>query len=79
MRAIAAEVGVQAALYNYTPDKQSLLFDLMQAHMTDLLAETPHNPSRPAMQQLQDARGLPYPFSRGSARGFSSPIWSCAI
>ena len=30
MRAIAAEVGVQAgALYNYTPDKQSLLFDLM--------------------------------------------------
>ncbi|MFG6560082.1 TetR/AcrR family transcriptional regulator [Sulfitobacter sp. 1A15299] len=55
MRAIAAEVGVQAgALYNYTPDKQSLLFDLMQAHMTDLLAETPHDPSRSAMQQLQD-------------------------
>ncbi|MDF3383906.1 MULTISPECIES: TetR/AcrR family transcriptional regulator [Sulfitobacter] len=55
MRAIAAEVGVQAgALYNYTPDKQSLLFDLMQAHMTDLLAETPHDPSRPAMQQLRD-------------------------
>lgn len=39
MRQIAAEVGVQAgALYNYTPDKQSLLFDLMQSHMTDLLA-----------------------------------------
>jgi len=38
MRAIAAEVGVQVgALYNYTPDKQSLLFDLMQSHMTDLL------------------------------------------
>lgn len=38
MRQIAAEVGVQAgALYNYTPDKQSLLFDLMQAHMDDLL------------------------------------------
>ncbi|WP_411974830.1 TetR/AcrR family transcriptional regulator [Sulfitobacter faviae] len=55
MRAIAAEVGVQAgALYNYTPDKQSLLFDLMQAHMTDLLAETPHDPNRPAMQQLRD-------------------------
>lgn len=38
MRQIAAEVGVQAgALYNYTPDKQSLLFDLMRSHMSDLL------------------------------------------
>ena len=38
MRQIAAEVGIQAgALYNYTPDKQTLLFDLMQGHMTDLL------------------------------------------
>ena len=42
MRAIAAQVGVQAgALYNYTPDKQSLLFDLMQSHMTDLLDQAP--------------------------------------
>ena len=39
MRRIAQEVGVQAgALYNYTPDKQSLLFDLMQGHMDELLA-----------------------------------------
>ncbi|MGX9353328.1 TetR/AcrR family transcriptional regulator [Shimia sp. W99] len=39
MRQIAREVGVQAgALYNYTPDKQSLLFDLMRAHLEDLLA-----------------------------------------
>lgn len=39
MRQIAADVGVQAgALYNYTPDKQSLLFDLMKQHMDDLLA-----------------------------------------
>ncbi|MFY0681353.1 MAG: TetR family transcriptional regulator [Thalassovita sp.] len=38
MRQIAKEVGVQAgALYNYTPDKQSLLFDLMRSHMTELL------------------------------------------
>ncbi|MCB1362844.1 MAG: TetR family transcriptional regulator [Rhodobacteraceae bacterium] len=38
MRRIAAEVGVQAgALYNYTPDKQSLLFGLMQGHLHDLL------------------------------------------
>ena len=34
------QIGVQAgALYNYTPDKQSLLFDLMQRHMEGLLAE----------------------------------------
>ena len=40
MRRIAQEVGVQVgALYNYTPDKQSLLFELMQSHMTALLAE----------------------------------------
>lgn len=39
MRQIATEVGVQAgALYNYTPDKQSLLYDLLKAHMDDLLA-----------------------------------------
>ncbi|PCJ10548.1 MAG: TetR family transcriptional regulator [Rhodobacteraceae bacterium] len=39
MRQIAREVGVQAgALYNYTPDKQSLLFHLMEGHMTELLA-----------------------------------------
>ena len=38
MRQIAAEVGVQAgALYLYTPDKQSLLADIMVAHMQDLL------------------------------------------
>jgi len=39
MRQIAKSVGVQAgALYNYTTDKQSLLFDLMQGHMDDLLS-----------------------------------------
>ena len=39
MRQIAAEVGVQVgALYNYTPDKQTLLFDLMHDHMVALLA-----------------------------------------
>jgi AcrR family transcriptional regulator len=39
MRQIAAEVGLQAgALYLYTPDKQTLLFDLMKNHMEDLLA-----------------------------------------
>ncbi|MDP4032412.1 MAG: TetR/AcrR family transcriptional regulator [Pseudorhodobacter sp.] len=39
MRQIATEVGVQAgALYLYTADKQSLLADLMLAHMQELLA-----------------------------------------
>lgn len=39
MRQIAAEVGVQAgALYLYTPDKETLLFDLLRTHMEDLLA-----------------------------------------
>lgn len=42
MRAIAGEVGVQAgALYNYTPDKQTLLFDLMRGHFEDLLEAVP--------------------------------------
>lgn len=38
MRRIAAAVGMQAgALYFYTPDKQSLLFDLMRDHMDTLI------------------------------------------
>ena len=42
MRQIAAEVGVQAgALYNYTPDKQSLLYSLMSDHMDELMAARP--------------------------------------
>ncbi|MEM9013435.1 MAG: TetR/AcrR family transcriptional regulator [Pseudomonadota bacterium] len=39
MRQIAAEIGVQAgALYLYTPDKQSLLRDIMEDHLERLLA-----------------------------------------
>ncbi len=54
MRQIAREVGVQAgALYLYTPDKQTLLFDLMRGHMQELLADwTP--PSGGAEAQLED-------------------------
>lgn len=56
MRQIASEVGVQAgALYNYTPDKQSLLFGLLQRHMQDLLeARATHDQSGDAMVRLQD-------------------------
>ncbi|MEM8872286.1 MAG: TetR/AcrR family transcriptional regulator [Pseudomonadota bacterium] len=40
MRQIAQRVGVQVgALYLYTPDKQSLLSDLMIDHLEDLLSE----------------------------------------
>jgi len=55
MRRIAAEVGVQAgALYNYTPDKQSLLFGLMQTHMQDLLAScAARDKTGDAMAQLE--------------------------
>ncbi|MCB2137043.1 MAG: TetR family transcriptional regulator [Rhodobacteraceae bacterium] len=39
MRQIAAEVGVQAgALYLYTADKETLLFDLLKDHMDELIA-----------------------------------------
>ena len=50
MRQIASNVGVQAgAIYNYTPDKQALLFDLLHGHMADLLSKwavelVPKNP-----------------------------------
>lgn len=57
MRQIAAEVGVQAgALYLYTPDKQTLLYDLMRLHMDELLSALallpePADP-REALQQF---------------------------
>lgn len=54
MRAIAAEVGVQAgALYNYTPDKQSLLFDLLEGHMVELLKAVEDDPAQSASARLQ--------------------------
>lgn len=44
MRQIAGEVGVQAgALYNYIPDKQTLLVELMRDHMAHLLETLPEN------------------------------------
>lgn len=53
MRQIAAEVGVQAgALYLYTPDKQTLLFDLMRDHLEDLLASW-QVPEGSAVEQLE--------------------------
>ncbi|WP_050931586.1 TetR/AcrR family transcriptional regulator [Aestuariivita boseongensis] len=45
MRQIAGEVGVQVgALYNYTPDKQTLLFALMDEHMQSLLSAWEEEP-----------------------------------
>lgn len=59
MRQIAAEVGVQAgALYLYTPDKQSLLADMMREHLEGLLAALAdlHAPPDPAEALAQFAR-----------------------
>lgn len=56
MRQIAREVGVQAgALYLYTPDKQTLLFDLMRGHMEELLAAWAEiDKGRTATERLED-------------------------
>ncbi|AHD01511.1 TetR/AcrR family transcriptional regulator [Leisingera methylohalidivorans] len=60
MRQIAKEVGVQAgALYNYTPDKQSLLFSLMKGHMAELLAAWDAvPPAAGAMERLRAFTGF---------------------
>lgn len=56
MRQIAAEVGVQAgALYLYTPDKQSLLADMMAEHLEDLLAALAAEPLPEAPAERLDA------------------------
>ncbi|WP_415402378.1 TetR/AcrR family transcriptional regulator [Tateyamaria sp. SN3-11] len=53
MRQIATEVGVQAgALYNYTPDKQTLLFELMRAHMVELLEAVHDDVGASALERL---------------------------
>ncbi len=56
MRQIAGEVGLQAgALYNYTPDKQTLLFELMRSHLDELLAARANAPGDlPPMARLED-------------------------
>lgn len=56
MRQIAKEVGVQAgALYNYTPDKQTLLFDLLNGHMQALLqARSDAGRAADPIQALED-------------------------
>ena len=55
MRQIATEVGLQAgALYLYTPDKQTLLYDLLRGHMEDLLAAygAPDGPPEARLRQF---------------------------
>lgn len=57
MRQIAKEVGVQAgALYNYIPDKQSLLSRLMEEHMRELLAawDGEAGPVVPALEPMAE-------------------------
>jgi AcrR family transcriptional regulator len=53
MRQIAGEVGVQAgALYLYTADKQTLLFELMRDHLAELLEDW-QAPDAPPVAQLE--------------------------
>tara|TARA_R110000765_G_scaffold62313_2_gene120942 strand:- start:3542 stop:4123 length:582 start_codon:yes stop_codon:yes gene_type:complete len=53
MRAIATKVGVQAgALYNYTPDKQTLLFNLLHDHMEELLEAHQDDITRSPLDRL---------------------------
>ncbi len=55
MRQIASDVGVQVgALYNYTTDKQSLLYDLMRAHMETLLEAHQDNETADPLKRLED-------------------------
>ncbi|HHX90311.1 MAG TPA: TetR/AcrR family transcriptional regulator [Paracoccus sp.] len=59
MRQIAAEIGVQAgALYLYIDDKQSLLFDLMQAHMQDLFQAWQDSLAQDSLAQDSTARAI---------------------
>lgn len=54
MRQIAAAVGVQVgALYAYIPDKQALLFDLLESHMKKVLEGWRDDPTAPPMQRLE--------------------------
>lgn len=56
MRQIAQAVGVGAgALYLYTPDKQSLLADMMIEHLEELLTawQAEHQPDQPPRTRLQ--------------------------
>lgn len=54
MRRIAAEVGVQVGtLYAYTPDKQALLYDLLDDHMQVLLAEWRDAPDAAPVARLR--------------------------
>jgi len=72
MRQIAAAVGVQAgALYLYTPDKQTLLADIMTEHMEDLLAAwadhpKPGVPTPPAMFEAFVRFHIRHHLSRGA-------------
>ncbi len=71
MRQIAAAVGVQVgAIYLYTPDKQSLLFELMRDHLQELLTASQGTASQddPSKQlEIFARRHLDYHFDRRDA------------
>ncbi|MDF3605424.1 TetR/AcrR family transcriptional regulator [Paracoccus sp. DMF-8] len=54
MRQIASAVGVQVGtIYGYTPDKQALLFDLLDSHMQIVLAGWQDDPDQPPLLRLE--------------------------
>ncbi|MEP1612164.1 MAG: TetR/AcrR family transcriptional regulator [Roseobacter sp.] len=65
MRQIAADVGVQVgALYTYTSDKQTLLFDLMRDHMRELLSAYENFEDADPVLRLQHFVGFHIQFHR---------------
>lgn len=54
MRQIASAVGVQVGtIYGYTPDKQALLFDLLDSHMQIVLAGWRDDPAQAPLTRLE--------------------------
>jgi AcrR family transcriptional regulator len=78
MRQIAGEVGVQAgALYLYTADKQTLLFELMRDHLTELLGDW-HAPDAPRSSNSKASCATTSGSISTGPTSSSSPTWSCA-
>jgi AcrR family transcriptional regulator len=78
MRQIAGEVGVQAgALYLYTADKQTLLFELMRDHLAELLEDWQRRTRPPSISWKASCATISGSISTGPTSS-SSPTWSCA-
>jgi AcrR family transcriptional regulator len=78
MRQIAGEVGVQAgALYLYTADKQTLLFELMRDHLRSFWRTGTRRTRPPSRSSKASCATISGSISTGPTSS-SSPTWSCA-